>query len=395
MRTDPPAVRWSAGIYRRLLFLYPQEFRHRYQTEMLRLFREQCLAQGVRRGVSGLALHWLGALRDLLINAGAERLAARRRPAGSVPPQVQPLPLPHNAGARMDKLREDIRYAFRTILRNPGFAAVVAITLGLGIGANTAIFSVVRGVLLRPLPYADPDRLAVVWTELTARNLPRFPVSPPDFRDYQDKSRLFERLAGVVTFPQPMTAPGLEPEQVLAGGVTQEFTSVLGVEPLLGRSFTADDVIPPPPGIQQGDRDAPPNMAMLSWGLWQRRFGGDPGVIGRTTEIGGTPTVIVGVMPRDFRLLAPPSSGLGANVDLWVALRLDFVTMPRNNAFLRVIGRLRPGVTVAQAQAEMDGVAAELRQINSAWETSGYRINVTGMHQDLTAHVRPMVLALL
>ena len=374
---------WPAALYRLLLRAYPAAFRRRYSDEMVRVWQERYRAAVALAGRRGLAVHWVATLRDVLVNALPEWL------------EEWPLAEPRPPGERMDTLRENVRYALRAILRNPGFAAVVAITLGIGIGANTAIFSVVRGVLLRPLPYPEPDRLAVVFTELTKRNITRFPVSPPDFLDYQNQATLFEALAGVVTFAQPLNAPGIEPEQIRAGGVTREFGAVFGVHPALGRGFLEEDVLPPPPGVQPGTPGAPPNIALLSWGLWQRRFGGDPGVLGRTIEVGGAPTNIVGVMPRDFTLLAPPSAGLTSDVDLWIALRLDFATLPRGNAFLRVMGRLKPGVTVAQAQAEMDGVALALRRAWAGWETSGYRITVAPMHQDLTAHVRPMVLALL
>jgi putative ABC transport system permease protein len=397
----PRSVRWSLAVYRVLLLAYPERFRRRYGSEMVRLFRERLRVEVARSGARGCAGHWLGTLRDVVVNAPGERVEAWRAGRHERSRSASRAPAPPSTdthrprGERMNQLREDVRYALRTIARNPGFAAVVAITLGLGIGANTAIFSVVHGVLLRPLPYPEPDRLAVVWTELTRRNLPLFPVSPPDFKDYRDQATQFEAIAGVVTFPQAMTAPGLEPEQVIAGGVTRDFGTVLGVEPLLGRGLTDDDVAPLPPGVQPGAPGTPPNIAILSWGLWQRRFGGDVGVLGRTIEVGGAPASIVGVMPREFQLLAPPAAGLATDVDIWLAMRLDFAAMPRGNAFLRVIGRLSPGITVAQAQEEMDRIAVGIRQAYAGWETSGYRINVTSMHQDLTAHVRPMVLALL
>lgn len=292
----------------------------------------------------------------------------------------------------MHSVINDLKYAARTFAKNPGFSAIAVITLALGIGANTAIFSVVEAVLLRPLPYPDPDRLALVWGELTSRNINHFPASPPDLMVYREMSQ-FEDVAGVFTVGLPLTGEG-EPERVPAGIVTDNFFDVLGVKPLLGRGFEPRDAV----FFDQNanpDVAPPPNAVLLSHGLWQRRFGRDPDIAGKSIRLGGQAATVVGVMPAGFRLLMPPQANLDANVGLWVAGRFDFENAPRGNVFLRVIVRLAPGVSISQAQAELDGIAGRLRDQFPIYATSGFRARAAPLHGELTQHVRPVVLALL
>jgi predicted permease len=297
----------------------------------------------------------------------------------------------------MESVMKDVALAFRLFARNPAFAAVAVLTIALGIGANTAIFSVVRGVLLRPLPYADPDRLVMVWNELLTRNVRNFPISPPDLKDFREQSTVWEGLEGVFSFPQPLTGGDAEPEQIQVGGVTAGFHALLGVTPVLGRAFTAEDATPPPPQpdaiIQFGQ--GLPTMVLLSHELWQRRYGSDPEVIGRSIELGGAPATVVGVLPRGLRLYLPSAAGVSSEIDAWVAARIDFVNSPRNNVFLRVIGKLKPGVTLERAQQEMSALAIRLNEDNERLSTAGRRVNLVPLQEDLTAAVRPTVLALL
>ncbi len=292
----------------------------------------------------------------------------------------------------MEQLWRDLRYGVRTLLRNPGFSAVAILTIALGVGANTAIFSVVRAVLLRPLPYENPDELVMVWGEMQARNMAYWPHSPPDFRDYREQTDLFQDLAGVFTFRQPLTGEG-DPVQITVGGVTQNFFPLLGVSPSMGRSFGPEDVTPPDPDAAPGTQL--PNVVLLSHGFWQRKFAGAPDVIGRTVELGGQASEIVGVLPTGFRLLMPPGAQMPADVDVWTAARLDFDTANRNNVFLRVVARLRPGVSVEQAQAEMAALATRFRETDQIKETAGFALQVVPMHADLTKHVRPVMWALM
>jgi putative ABC transport system permease protein len=294
----------------------------------------------------------------------------------------------------MEFLLNDIRYALRTLTRSPAFAAVAVITIALGIGANTAIFSVVNAVLLRPLPYEQPDRLVYVWGELRNRNIEYWPASPFDLRDFREQGTLFESFAGIFTGQTSLTGGDGDPIQVEFAGVTPNFLSVLGVRPAVGRDFVPDDAAPI--GDDVDPDAAPPTAVLLSHGLWLRRFGGDSTVVGRTFEIGGNAVEIVGIMPRGFEFLVPAGTGLSSNIDLWFAPRIDFDNWPtRANVIFSVFGRLKPGVSVAQAQSQMDGIAARIREEDQLSETSGYYLRVTPMQEDVTKHVRPLVLALL
>jgi len=294
----------------------------------------------------------------------------------------------------MDSLLKDIRYAFRTLFRNPAFAAIAALTIALGIGANTAIFSVVRAVLLRPLPYPDSERLVLVWSEMTSRNVPKFPFSPPVLRELQQRNTVFEGLAGVFTFQQALTGGVGDPQQIMTAAATPNFLEVLEVEPVMGRDFTADDAVftEPAPGFAGASL---PSAVLLSHELWRTRFGGDPGVVGRTIEMGGAAIEVVGVMPEGFKLHMPPGSGIATEVDAWLPPAFDLENWNWANAAYTVVGRLRPGVTLERAEAEMDRLAAWVRDQVPIFETAGFAINLIPMRSDLTAGVRPVILALL
>ena len=357
---------------------------------MLRLFLEQGRDARSRGGVVGLWTHWMRAAFDALKNGVGERLMntrERRRLAGT--PMARRT---DERGGGMDSLIKDLRYAARTLLKNPGFTIVATVTIALGIGANTAIFSVVRAVLLQPLPYDEPQELVLLWGEMRQRGVTHFPMSPPDFAAYREADAL-EDLAAVFTFQVSLTGDG-DPVQVDAGSVTTNFFSLLGVDPLLGRSFVAEDGIPQPAGVGAGQPGAQPGMVLLSHALWQQRFGSDPGVIGRAIQIGGGPSEIVGVMPADFELLLPPTAALTLDADLWIAARIDFVNAPENNVFLRPVGRLRDGATREQLQPQLDQIAAELAANNQVKATAGYAVRVEALREDLTRHVRPVLLSL-
>ena len=287
---------------------------------------------------------------------------------------------------------KELRYAVRVLIRSPGFTVVAVGTLALGIGANSAIFSVVRAVLVAPLPYDEPDELVIVWGELRNREITHFPHSPPDFRDMQE-SGVFAELGAFFSFGQSLTGDG-QAEQVDVGIITSNFLSLLGVSPAVGRGLTRADDTPFNPTSNTGA--PPPTTAIiLSHGYWQRRFGGASDVIGRSISIGGGPAEIVGVMPPDFELLLPPTVRAETEVDIWAPARLDPENAPRNNVFLTLVGRLAPGVTIEQAQAGLDALAARAREQSSTWETAGYHLRVEPLHEDVTRHVRPTVLALL
>jgi putative ABC transport system permease protein len=201
----------------------------------------------------------------------------------------------------MQMLRMDLGFAFRSLRNHPAFAVTAIVTLALGIGAATAIFSVVNAVLLRPLPYAQAERLVTVWVEMRARNVRPFFFAPPDFQDLKLGAPAFQDLAGVTSFRQPLVAEGGAPEQVRVAGATTNLLALLGARIMLGRNFVADDATPEPqqPGANPQQPPGPPQLpgiVVLSHGFWQRRFGGDANVIGKTFQLGQLNARVVGVL---------------------------------------------------------------------------------------------------
>ncbi len=296
----------------------------------------------------------------------------------------------------MSELLQDLRYGARRLARSPGFTAVAALTLALGIGANTAIFSVVDAVLLRPLPYGDPERLVLVWDRMERSAIERAPVSAPDLADFREQTRRFAGFAATNNVNEVALTGDGDPEQIQVAGVTANFFDVLGVAPRLGRGFEAADDVPfPPPNADGAPVEIPPTAMILTDAYWRRRFGGDPGVIGRAVRLAGQPMTVVGVLPPGWELLMPPDAGMPTDVDAYSPLRIDLAAGPRDNQWLRVIARLAPGVTLAEAQAEMDAVAARHREISPFHRDMGIAVELRPMHRDVVGHVRPALLALL
>jgi predicted permease len=287
---------------------------------------------------------------------------------------------------------QDMKFAVRTLGRTPAFAAVAVLTLALGIGATTAIFSIVHGVLMKPLPYANPERLANIWVDLGVGNQSLPAVSPNDFRDYQQRSRLFESFAaasgpGVVgsTGALSGTGDGRETEHVDVVPVTANFFPLLGVQPMLGRHFTAEEEAP---GGEQ--------VVILSYPLWLRRFGGDTSIIGRRIRLDRTDNTVVGVMPASFNLLLPTEAFLVTDADIWKPLRINYdAPRPRNLTFFTVFGRLKPNVTFEQAQDEMDEIARQLRREHAEHESSDMHIRVVPLQTDVVKHASPALFSLL
>jgi len=308
----------------------------------------------------------------------------------------------------MQSLLKDVTYAWRTLRSNPAFSLTAIITLALGIGASTAIFSVVNAVLLRPLPYADADRLTLIWGDMVKRDVKDFPFPPGDLPDLRQQGTLFQEMAGVSTFRQPLVGDGGEPEQVNFAGVTENALTVLHARIVLGRNFNESDATPlptppqaapgaPPPVPAVGPDGQPPVVAswVLSYGFWQRRYGGDRNVIGKMVDVGNGRAEIIGVLAPGFELLFPPSANVERNPDIYSALRIDYATASRTNVFLDMIGRLKPGVTLPQAQQQLDNIAADLRRRFPIKDAAGLRIRAEWMRDDLVADVRPAIIALM
>ena len=272
----------------------------------------------------------------------------------------------------MDNLRNDIRYALRTMLRNPAFALSAVLALALGIGANTAIFTVVNSVLLRPLPYADPSSLVVALHEGT------FPVSPADFLDYQRGVTAFQQLGAAQGWTGNLTRVD-KPEAIPGMQVTANLLPLLGVPPLLGRTFNAVDEQPGGPGT-----------LVLGHALWLRRFGGDPKIVGQAITINGKSHTVIGVMPPTFQF-AP---FWATQAELWTPLILNDRANDRGGRSLRVFGRLRSGIAVEQAQAQMDTVAQRLAE-QYPRTNAKLGIRVVPLQEKVVGPIRPMLLVLL
>src|SRR5262245_5427058 len=292
-------------------------------------------------------------------------------------------------------LVRDFKYAIRSFVRRPLFTAVIVLTLALGIGSNVAMFSVANAVLLRALPYDHPEELALVWTRLQATNVERSLVSGPDFADYQKQTTRFEGFAGAAAVAGTLTGAG-QAERITIGYTTSNLFDLLGVRPGLGRSVRKEDAITiDPKQFANPNPDLPPGTVMLSYGLWQRRFGGDPTVIGRTIQMGGWGSVIVGVLPATFRIYLPADAAMPTNIDAWGVLPNNIADFARDAPWLTVVTRLRDGVTLEQAQQEMDAVATRLREVHAFHKTQNLQIRVNGLHRDVVNHARPALLALL
>jgi putative ABC transport system permease protein len=285
-------------------------------------------------------------------------------------------------------LGQDLRYALRTLRRTPGFTAVAVLTLGLGIGATTTIFSVVHAVLMKPLPYRDPERIASIWVDLGVGNQSLPAVSPLDFLDYRQRATQFEGFAAA-TGPQgssgALRTPTMaETERVDVTPVTANLFPLFGVDPMLGRHFLPEEETP-----------GGPQVAILSHRLWKRRFA-DREIVGRQIQLDGVDVTVVGVMPEQFRLLLPAEAFLVTDAEIWRPLRFNYQRAPaRNFTSFTVFGRLKPDVTLAQAQAEMDGIARQLRQEHPIHESSDMRIRVIPLRGDIVKHAAPTLYALL
>ncbi|HSR66729.1 MAG TPA: ABC transporter permease, partial [Acidobacteriota bacterium] len=295
----------------------------------------------------------------------------------------------------MTSLLQDLRYALRSYSQRPGFTAVVALTLAIGIGSNVAIFSVANAVLFKPLPYRDPQNLVLIWNRASNAEAGRSLVSGPDFLDYQEQTTMFEDFAGAFAINGTITGEG-RAEQLMMGWSTANLFKVLGVTPILGRDFEEKDATPiDPQDMMDPNVPVPPGVLILSHALWQQRFGGQESVIGTTLELDGQRNTVVGVLPRDFRIYLPPDAGMPTNVDVWRVLPIAFDTNPRDAEWLTVVSRLKQGYSLAQAQQEMDALAARLRERHQFHANAGMQIELNSMHDDVVGHARPILFALL
>jgi predicted permease len=269
----------------------------------------------------------------------------------------------------MEQFWRDIRYAVRTLTSQPTFALTAILTLALGIGANTAIFSVVNSVLLRPLPFPEPDQLVYVWGRYP--DFGRTSTSAPDYRDWREGVAAFRDLAAANDASFNLTGSG-EPEQVRGSRVTANFFDALGVQPVLGRTFAEGE-----------DREGATEVAVIGHDLWNRRFAADPGLLGRSVMINDQPYTVIGVMPAGFRV--------GSELELWIPIDLSNPGYPRRGEFLTLVGRLAPEATIAQAQSQLDIVVRRLAEQYPETNAS-IQGEVVSMQTDLVSEARPALL---
>jgi predicted permease len=274
----------------------------------------------------------------------------------------------------LEDLWKDLRYGARMMARQPGFTIVAVLTLALGIGANTAIFSVVNSVLLRPLPYQDADRLVWLWDSNPSSGQLRSPSSGPNFDDWRRHSSSFEYMAAFTGWSFNLTGAG-EPERLQGVMASPELFPMLGIKPVLGRTFTPEE-----------EGAGSHRVVMISQGLWQRRFGGDPGVLGGPVTLNGESYTIIGVTPPDFRLPYP--------AEVWTPLALDVLRPGRGSHFISVLARLKPGVSIGQAQADMDDITAELGRQHPGTNT-GWGVELQPLHERLVGEAEQALWLLL
>jgi putative ABC transport system permease protein len=301
-------------------------------------------------------------------------------------------------------LSKSFSYAARTLRKSPVFTITAALTIALGMGAGTAIFSVARAVLLRPLPYRNPDRLVIACGDMVRRNVKDFPHSNVDFLDLRQHARTaFEDFASVQTFRGTLARTDTgTPEPVTGAVVSPNFFRLMGEPIVAGRDFAEDDGTPQPVAPANAAPGTPPpavlpRFVILSYEYWQRRFGADPSMFGK--PLPGAPVqnrlIAVGVTAPHFELLFPPDVNLELSPDYWVCARIPYDVANRNNVQWRVVGRMKDGVTLNRAQAEADAVSDQIRRSDAIKQTAGFHIRLDPMHAHLVADVRPAILALM
>ena len=277
----------------------------------------------------------------------------------------------------LEQFAQDVRFGARSLRKSPGFAAVAILTLALGIGANTAIFTVVNAVLLRPLPYPDANRLAVIWSGLG--NVSRAVASTYELYEIRQRTKEFDQIGGIWVTNGALPGEG-EPEQVKVGVVTSNFLPIFCSRPFLGRFFNAEDEAPNAPWT-----------IVISHGVWERRFGSDSSIVGKSIRYGNASAVIIGVMPQDFRILFPDS--VASHVDVFYSVPVNG-SDPKGPGWLHLVGHLRPGSTFEQAQAEADTIATQIHAWDGNLNISGLRLTVLPLQADDVREIRGTLLLL-
>jgi predicted permease len=278
----------------------------------------------------------------------------------------------------MNMLRQEVRYGIRMLLKAPGFTAVAIIALALGIGANTAIFSVINAVMIRPLPYRDASRLMAVWEDNRARGNHQNVISPANFMDWKEQNDVFEDMAAL--YDTRFNLSGVaDPEEIPGQRVTLNMFDLLGAQAMLGRTLEADDAEP-----------SRQDSVVLSYGLWQRRFGGDKDVVGKTVQLNANVFTVVGVMPPDFQLFFKGASLTGNRAEIWAPMMFGNDDRVRRGRYATAVARLKDGGARQQAQQQMDSIAAALENQYPDFNT-GWGISVIPFREQLSGEMqRPL-----
>lgn len=285
-------------------------------------------------------------------------------------------------GKKLETLIQDIRYGVRTLLAKPVVAILAVIALALGIGASTAIFSVVNTVLLRALPYPNGARLVMIWEQNRPRSRDRNVISPANFLDWREQNKAFEDMSAFYGATYNLTGLG-NPEEVAGMAASPNLFNVLGSHAMLGRTFTQDD------GVTGKD-----NVAVLSYGFWQKHFGGDLNVVGKTFALDGVPIAVVGVMPEGFDFFVKENSNIKKNPEFWLPIAFTERSRVRGGRSLSAIGVLKPGVTIDSARAEMNALGNRLEQQYPDFN-QGWGITLVPLHTQFSGDLKPALMILL
>ncbi len=312
---------------------------------------------------------------DEKIAAGAPQAEAQRRAlaeCGGIE-RVKQRVRDGRSGAAFENFWQDLRLGIRQLWRNPIFAVATILMLGIGIGANTAIFTFVNSVLLRPLPYPDSNRLTIILSELG--NSSRAPASMFELYQMRQRSRQFDQIAGIWVTNRALPGKG-DPEQGKAGVVTSNFLQLFCVRPMLGRFFGPED-----------DLKNAPSTIILSHELWVRKFGGDPRIIGTSVPLGRGSPVVIGVLPQNFRLIFPEDASVPPSVDYFQSIPVG-PWEPNGQGFLHLVGRLRSGVSLAAAQVELTSIAEQINDIGARIKVANYHLYAFTLQDDDVREVR-------
>jgi putative ABC transport system permease protein len=346
------------------------------------IFKRQHANEDLDEEIRGY-LEMTAAEKVLRNMAPEEALRQARRELGGVE-QVKQSVRDIRAGASMDIVLQDVRYAFRTLSKNLAFSSVVVLTLALGIGANTAIFTIVNGVLLKPLPYPEPDRVLMLWESSHAdRNLET--VAPANFYDWREQSHSFEKMAAVDPYPDFILNGSGQARRMAGAAVSHDFFSLLGIHMAVGRDFLPEE-----------DHLGSNHVVVLSYSTWQRFFGGRTTVVGSVVRLNDADYTVIGVLPRDFSLVSKASDFQSRNrFDLWTPLALASPPeeWQRSTHSLCVFARLKPGISLQQAQADLTQVAANLQRLYPAAD-KGRGITAVPLSQYVVGGVRTAMITL-